>query len=231
MFPRVWLGHDSSHWGPGASLRFALGYVSFPLWGGGKVVPKKLAFPALAGLQDLFGLEAGERFEAFDHAGEDESAAREEGNADDEKAPAGDATDVCVIELFPVCCGGVEVMKEVEGEAEVNDGGEAEGSEEQDRGGPEEFAEFRFLVVFLYLSVDASVVKNGIVVDEGIEERGGRLMGEEEEGAEDEGLDRFLDSEEKRGVLSGFGVIGREKIDRDDAGEENVAHSDGREGI
>ena len=75
------------------------------------------------------------------------------------------------------------------------------------------------------------MVKNGIVVDEGIEERGGRLVGEDEEGAEDERLDRFLDPEEERGVLSGFGVVGREKIDRNQTGEENVAHSDGREGI
>ena len=50
-------------------------------------------------------------------------------------------------------------------------------------------------------------------------------MGEKEKGAEDEGLDGFFDSEEKRGVLAGFGIVVGKEIDRNDAGEEDVAHA------
>ncbi len=82
-------------------------------------------------MKDLFGLETGEVFQSFDHAGEDESADDEEGNPDDEEAPAGDAADVFVVEFFPISGVGIEVAEEVEGESEVHDGGEAEGTEEE----------------------------------------------------------------------------------------------------
>ncbi len=87
------------------------------------------------------------------------------------------------------------------------------------------------IVVFLHLLVDAAVVEDAVVVNEGIEKGRGGLVGEEEEGAEDEGLDGFLDTEEERGVLAGLGIVGREKINRDEAGEEDVEDADSGEGI
>lgn len=124
-------------------------------------------------MENFLGLKAGEGFEAFDHAGEDEAADDEERDADDEEAPAGDAAHVFVIKLFPIHGGGVEVVEEVVGEGEVHDGGEAEGAEEEFGGAPEKFAEFGFFSVRFDLLVDAAVVKDALVVDEGIEERGG----------------------------------------------------------
>lgn len=75
------------------------------------------------------------------------------------------------------------------------------------------------------------MVKDVFVVNEGIEKRGGRLVGEEEEGAENEGLDRFLDPEEERGVLAGLGIIVPKKINRDESGEEDVTDTDCRKCI
>lgn len=74
-------------------------------------------------MEDLLGFEAGEGFEAFDHAGENEAADDKEGDTDDEEAPAGDAADVFVIKLLPIGGGGIEIVQKVEGEAEVHDGG------------------------------------------------------------------------------------------------------------
>ena len=56
---------------------------------------------------------------------------------------------------------------------------------------------FLDLVIFFELLVDASVVEDAFVVDEGIEERAFLFVSKEEERAEDERLDRFLDSEEQ----------------------------------
>lgn len=182
-------------------------------------------------MQDLFGFEAGEGLEAFDHASEDEAADDEKRDADDEEAPTGDAADVFVVEFLPISGGGIEVVEEVKGEAEIHHGREAKRAKEEERGSPEKPSEFGLLVVFLHLLIDTAVVKDGLVVNEGIEERGGGLVGEEEEGAENEGLDGLLDPEEERGVAAGLGVVGREKIDRNKTGEENVEDSDRGEGV
>ena len=49
--------------------------------------------------------------------------------------------------------------------------------------------------LFFERFVNTAVVKDSFVVDEGIEERSFLFVGEEEEGAENEWLDRLLDPE------------------------------------
>lgn len=179
----------------------------------------------LTRLKNFFGFETGEGLESFDHTGEDEAADDKEGHADDKETPPGDAAHVLVIEFLPITGGRVEVVEEIKGEAKVHHSGEAEGAEKQEGRSPEEVPEFGFLVVDFHLLVNASVVEDVFIVNEGIKKRSRGLVGEEEKGAEDEGLDGFFDSEEKRGVLAGFGIVVGKEIDRDDAGEENVAHA------
>ncbi len=87
-------------------------------------------FDFLSCLQDFFSFQASEFLQPFDEAEEDEATNDEKGDSDDKVTPAGDAADVFIVEFSPVFCMRVEVMHEVVGEAEVEDGGEAEGTEE-----------------------------------------------------------------------------------------------------
>lgn len=82
-------------------------------------------------MKNLFSLQSGKSFEAFDQAGENEAPNDEKGNANHEEAPAGDAANVFVVELLPVFNGGVEIVEEVEGQTKVHHCGEAEGAEEE----------------------------------------------------------------------------------------------------
>ena len=82
-------------------------------------------------MKNLFSLQSGESFEAFDQAGENEASDDEKRNSNDKETPAGDAANVFVVELLPVFNGGVEIVEEVEGQTKVHHCGEAEGAEEE----------------------------------------------------------------------------------------------------
>lgn len=71
-------------------------------------------------MKNLFSLQSGKSFEAFDQAGENEASDDEKRDSNDKEAPAGDAADVFVVEFLPVLGGRVEVVKEIPGESEVH---------------------------------------------------------------------------------------------------------------
>ena len=71
-------------------------------------------------MKNLFSLQSGKSFEAFDQAGENEASDDEKRDSNDKEAPAGDAADVFVVEFLPVPGGRVEVVKEIPGEPEVH---------------------------------------------------------------------------------------------------------------
>lgn len=181
--------------------------------------------------ENLVPTQAGELFQALDETPEDEAANDEEGDADDEKAPAGDACNVLIIKLFPVLGMGVEVGEEVVGEAEVHEGGEAEGAEKEESGGPEELHVGEVLLVFGHSLGDTLVIEEGVGIDEEVEKRAFRAVGDEEKGAENEWLDRFFQPEKEGGVRPRSGVGGGEEVDRDGSGEEDVEEANGGENI
>lgn len=86
---------------------------------------------------------------------------------------------------------------------------------------------FLDLVIFFELLVDASVVEDAFVVDEGIEEGAFLFVSKEEERAENERLDCFLDSEEQGRVGAVRRIIAGVEIDRDESGKEDVGQTDG----
>ncbi len=89
----------------------------------------------------------------------------------------------------------------------------------------------RDFIILLQGPLNPGVIKDAIVIDEGVKEWALTLMSEEEERAEDEWLDGFLDAKEVGGELTSAGVVGREEVDGDEAGEENVADADGGEEV
>lgn len=134
-------------------------------------------------MQNPVGFEAGELLESLDQSGEDESSDDEKGAADGEEAPLRNATDFFIVELLPIGSGWIEPAEEPMGESEVHHGRETEGSEEEKSGRPEELLEFRLFFIGGNRFVDARVVEEAFVVDEGIKERALAIVREQEKGS------------------------------------------------
>ena len=70
------------------------------------------------------------------------------------------------------------------------------------------------------------MVEDCVIVDEGVKKRRGGSMGDEEKRAKDQRLKSLFNSEEKRGILTGPGIIVGKEIDGNDSGEKNVKNTD-----
>ena len=64
-------------------------------------------------MQNAIGFETGEFFESLDESGKDETSDDQKRKADDEKAPAGDLSNIGVVEFFPVFRSRIEIAQEM----------------------------------------------------------------------------------------------------------------------
>ena len=84
---------------------------------------------------------------------------------------------------------------------------------------------------FLEAFVDAAVIKDSVVVDEGVEEGALLVVSEEEKGTKNERLDRFLEAEEIRGCGATGRIIARIEIDRDYSRKKHVGETNSGEEV